>query len=621
MGARSEKHSGPNVKANVENRENLDSQSDGAAQSRFGQIGEAKARLSSLIGRRPWTTAAIVGLSALAGLAEAGVLALIAHIATAMSTVGNRTFAIGPLALTAPISLLLVAAGVLAVVRLLLQIVLAHLPARLTGEVQTLLRTQLLNGFLMSSWAQKSLETEGHLQELMGGQTVYASNAIFYLVSGFSTALLLVTLAIAAFVLSAPASLAIVAIAVVLFTCLRPLSRQVRRGAAATSAALMSQASGVSESVRMAEEIEVFGTRTAERSRILALVESVEEHFVRTRTLGRVLPVLYQGIVIGLIVACLAVLYVVGIAAAELAALGTVVLMLVRASSYGQQIQTSYQGIQEALPYLERLTDTVARYQSAVIQVGRRPIGSIRTLQFDSVSFAYQPNSSILREVNFSIASGEAIGIVGPSGAGKSTLLHLLLRLRNPDSGNYLVNGIPAEEIDDDAWRRQVAYLPQDPHLLGGSVAENIRFFRGWIDDDAIERAARLAHIDQDIMTWSAGYTTIIGQRADAVSGGQRQRICLARALAGTPELLILDEPTSSLDLRSEKLIQDSLGELRGGLTLLVVAHRLSTLSLCDRVMVIRDGRVEAFATPDTLYRTNDFYREAVNIGAAAMNS
>ncbi len=120
-----------------------------------------------------------------------------------------------------------------------------------------------------------------------------------------------------------------------------------------------------------------------------------------------------------------------------------------------------------------------------------------------------------------------------------------------------------------------------------------------------------------DITSWADGYQTIIGQRADAVSGGQRQRLCLARALAGGPELLILDEPTSSLDPQSEHLIQESLEGLRGSLTLIVVAHRLTTLSQCDRVMVIRDGRLEAFAPAATLYDSNAFYRQAVDLAAA----
>jgi ABC-type multidrug transport system fused ATPase/permease subunit len=170
-------------------------------------------------------------------------------------------------------------------------------------------------------------------------------------------------------------------------------------------------------------------------------------------------------------------------------------------------------------------------------------------------------------------------------------------------------------------WRRKVAYVPQEPHILGASVEENIRFFREWVNDDAIERAARAAHIDREIRSMADGYGTVIGHRANAVSGGQRQRLCLARALAGDPELLILDEPTSSLDVESERLIQESLDAVRGSMTIIVVAHRLTTLALCDRVMVIRHGRLEAFGPATLLYDSNEFYRRSVDLAAAGTNS
>jgi ABC-type multidrug transport system fused ATPase/permease subunit len=153
--------------------------------------------------------------------------------------------------------------------------------------------------------------------------------------------------------------------------------------------------------------------------------------------------------------------------------------------------------------------------------------------------------------------------------------------------------------------------------VLHGTARDNIRFYREWLTDEAIERAARLAHIHDDITSWPDGYETLIGQRADGVSGGQRQRLCLARCLAGLPDLLILDEPTSSIDAQSERLILTSLEALRGSLTLILVAHRLTMLDLCDRVMVIRAGRVEAFGPASSLYASNEYYRGAVDLATS----
>jgi ATP-binding cassette, subfamily B, bacterial len=185
-----------------------------------------------------------------------------------------------------------------------------------------------------------------------------------------------------------------------------------------------------------------------------------------------------------------------------------------------------------------------------------------------------------------------------------------LLRLRAPHQGRYLVNGTPAEEILRSDWHERVVYVPQEPRLLHASVAENIRFERE-LADDALEQAARLAHIHDEITGWANGYETLVGPRADAVSGGQKQRLCLARALAGKPEVLVLDEPTSALDPNSEALIGQSLSALKHELTLFIIAHRMSTLDICDRVMVIQDGKLMAFDTLDRLREHNSYYRSA----------
>ena len=187
--------------------------------------------------------------------------------------------------------------------------------------------------------------------------------------------------------------------------------------------------------------------------------------------------------------------------------------------------------------------------------------------------------------------------------------------MRTPDDGRYLVNGVPADEFARDDWHRLVSYVPQEPRLLHTSVADNIRFFRD-IDDESVERAGRLARIHDDIMGWANGYETIVGPRADAVSGGQQQRICLARALAARPEVLVLDEPTSALDPQSEALIGESLTALKSELTLFIIAHRMSTLDMCDRVMVIVDGRLVAFDTKASLQRQNSYYRHASELAA-----
>ena len=231
------------------------------------------------------------------------------------------------------------------------------------------------------------------------------------------------------------------------------------------------------------------------------------------------------------------------------------------------------------------------------------------------MTFGYNADRPVLEDLSFDVAGGEVIGIIGPSGAGKSTLVQLLLQLRKPEAGHYLVNGVDADRFARADWYRQVSYVPQEPRLLHASVAENISFFRD-LDRASVERAAKLARIHDDVVGWAHGYETIVGPRADAVSGGQQQRICLARALAARPEVLVLDEPTSALDPHSETLIGESLTALKSELTLFIIAHRMSTLDICDRVMVIVDGRLVAFDTKALLQTHSSYYRHASQLAA-----
>jgi ATP-binding cassette, subfamily B, bacterial len=415
-------------------------------------------------------------------------------------------------------------------------------------------------------------------------------------------------LVISALVLNMLAAGVVLVIATALFALLRPLSKLGSRYGHDLSRAWVDYAAIVNESVRLAEEVRVFGVGAAQREQIDERIVAVSVPFFHTQLLARLASGVYQGVIYLLVVLALAGLYVSGVG--QVASLGAVVLLLVRASGYGQQAQGAYQALRQSLPSLERIQDVQRRYDENVPRTGAEPLGKVHTLAFENVSFTYEGARPVLFDVDFEVIAGETIGIVGPTGVGKSTVVQILLGLRPPTSGRYCVNGVSAEQFNREDWHRAIAYLPQEPRLLHTSVADNIRFFRQ-LDDDAVKRAARLAGIHDDIMGWPAGYDTIVGPRADAVSGGQQQRICLARALAAHPEVLVLDEPTSALDPNTERLIQDSLNGLKHELTMFIVAHRMSTLDACDRVMVIVDGRLQAFSTASALHVSNSYFRAA----------
>ena len=202
----------------------------------------------------------------------------------------------------------------------------------------------------------------------------------------------------------------------------------------------------------------------------------------------------------------------------------------------------------------------------------------------------------------------------GPPGSGKSTLVQLLLGLREPISGSVLSNGRDIRVLSRAEWARKVTFVPQDAHLIAGTISDNIRFLRDNVSQDEIEQAARLANLHDDVSAFPDGYDRQVGERGSHLSGGQQQRLIIARALVEHPDVLILDEPTSSLDVRSEHLIRQTLDRLRDDMTIIIIAHRLSTLDSCDRLMVIHEGELKAFDTPDNLEKDNDFYREALKL-------
>ena len=243
---------------------------------------------------------------------------------------------------------------------------------------------------------------------------------------------------------------------------------------------------------------------------------------------------------------------------------------------------------------------------------GGRPVQSIGELEVDRLSFEYVHGQPVLRDISFTVQRGEIIGIVGPSGGGKSTLVQLLLGLRDPDRGSIMVDGMPIGQFSKKEWARKVTFVPQAAHLIAGTVADNIRFLRTDVSDADVERASRLAHLHDDVMGFPEHYERSVGEHGGYLSGGQQQRLCIARALVEQPELLILDEPTSALDVRSEHLVRTTLLGLKDRMTVIVIAHRLSTLDICDRIMVIQSGELKGFDAPAKLEAENDFYREAL---------
>jgi ABC-type multidrug transport system fused ATPase/permease subunit len=238
-----------------------------------------------------------------------------------------------------------------------------------------------------------------------------------------------------------------------------------------------------------------------------------------------------------------------------------------------------------------------------------RLAGAVR---FEAVQFRYPSRRDVpvLRGLSLEARAGEKVALVGPSGAGKSTIVSLLLRFYEPDAGRILLDGVPAPERGLDVVRGNMAIVPQEVMLFGGSIRENIAYGRPGATGEEVRAAAVRANCREFIERFPEGYETLVGERGIKLSGGQRQRIAIARALLKDPAILILDEATSSLDSESERLIQEALTTLLEGRTAFIIAHRLSTVRQCDRIYVIEEGRATESGThAELIEREGGTYR------------
>ncbi|BAZ91529.1 ABC transporter-like protein [Raphidiopsis curvata NIES-932] len=213
-------------------------------------------------------------------------------------------------------------------------------------------------------------------------------------------------------------------------------------------------------------------------------------------------------------------------------------------------------------------------------------------IEYRGVSFAYKPGELVLNHVSLFISPGESIALVGASGAGKTTFVNLLPRFYDPKLGNIFIDDVNIRDVTLNSLRKQIGIVPQETTMFSGTIAQNIAFGQDNFDQKAVEAAARVANAHDFIMQLPAGYQTWVGERGVNLSGGQRQRIAIARAVLLNPKILILDEATSALDSESEALVQQALERLMQNRTVLIIAHRLSTVRKCDRILVLEKGQI-----------------------------
>jgi subfamily B ATP-binding cassette protein MsbA len=271
------------------------------------------------------------------------------------------------------------------------------------------------------------------------------------------------------------------------------------------------------------------------------------------------------------------------------------------ANLYGQ-LRAAIGGVERVFEVLDQ-TPTVQDAPAAVRLPPAR--GQIT---FDNVSFGYEADVPVLRDVSLEVAAGEILALVGPSGAGKSTIFNLISRFYDPTRGSIRIDGWDLRDVTQESLRAQIGIVLQDTILFGGTIHENILYGRLSATEEEIVAAARAANAHDFIAEFPRGYATIVGERGMNLSGGQRQRIAIARAILKDPRILLLDEATSSLDNESEQLVQAALETLMKNRTTVIIAHRLSTIKVAHRIAVLDEGRLVEFGTHDELMARGELY-------------
>jgi subfamily B ATP-binding cassette protein MsbA len=230
-------------------------------------------------------------------------------------------------------------------------------------------------------------------------------------------------------------------------------------------------------------------------------------------------------------------------------------------------------------------------------------------IRFEDVSFEYEADAPVLRNVSFEVRPGEVVALVGPSGAGKTTLIDLVTRFYDPTAGRITIDGVDLRDYNLKTLRSNLGIVAQETMLFHDTVRANIAYGRPNTPQEAVEAAAQAANATEFISRMPEGYDTILGERATRLSGGQRQRIAIARAILRDPPILIFDEATSALDSESEQLVQGAIQRLLTGRTVFVIAHRLSTIRHADQILVLQDGRIVQRGRHEELLQEEGLYR------------
>jgi len=484
---------------------------------------------------------------------------------------------------------------------------LSYIQIGIATEYERRTRSTLFKKVLSASWPYLLREKLGNLETALMIDAPASMSLLLKMSGSITVATSLLMYLVVAFSISAPITLTTLGLGIIVFISLRPFTNRVHALSRERVAIFRDTAHHVTEHVGGLKTVKALGVESSAVERGSLLFNDIKKLSTRIQIFQQISSQAMAPIGIMYIAAILSLAFKTPFI--SLAALPTILYLIYRIFTYIQQLQMNLQYMSELVPHLER----VINYENNAQEwkegtAGSLPFSFKEALSFDHVSFSYQKERLVLRDVSFSIRKGSMVGIVGPSGAGKTTCVDMMLRLLEPTLGAITLDRVNIRDVALPEWRRKVGYVSQDFFLIQDTISNNIRFYDESISDEDVWEAARLAHIDAFIRKCPNGLETMVGERGIMLSAGERQRITIARALARKPELLILDEATSALDNESEAHIKRVIEELKGHITIIAIAHRLSTIMDSDTLVVLQDGRVVETGSPKKLLGDTDSY-------------
>ncbi|MFA6928504.1 MAG: ABC transporter ATP-binding protein, partial [Patescibacteria group bacterium] len=469
------------------------------------------------------------------------------------------------------------------------------------------LRNGLFKSTLESSWPHLIRQKIGHLDQILTTYVTSSSGLLFGVVSAALVLTKMIVYAFVAFNLSVIITLFALALGLLTFLVFKPLFYRNR--------ILSFQLGGMYKELAHFVNEHIIGMKTIKTMHVgRPVISRGEECFAKLKKLNislsltkNITTASIQPIGLIFIIAVFAFSY--KTSQFDFASFVVIVYAINQIFSQLQAGQSQLHSIISGTPYLKSILDyQQIAVQNREIDRGKEKFVFNSRLDFNDISFSYNKDRNIVNKISFSIKKGQMVGIIGHSGAGKTTVADLLLRLFKASAGEIYLDGSDINNISLREWRSKVGYVAQDIFLLNDTIENNIRFYNDRITFAEIEKYAKVANIYDFISALPDKFSTIAGERGIRLSGGQRQRIILARVLAQKPELLILDEATSALDNESERQIQKAIEDLKGKITVLAIAHRLSTVKNCDWLLVLKEGEIIEQGNPRQLLKDKESY-------------